>query len=203
MKNKIIILLSMICGLNLIHTDHLSSQSFLIPKVGVSLPTTNPTISGVEINSENGLAIGVEYQLNSGTVRFNPGIYLVRNNADLFSIDTLNSGEVQRTFVSKTNHRMIKLFLGAEAYLYKIGDNTLLNLRAGLTPTFKVGTPDYGSSDLDPDVQRGTNIELWTGLGLELGRMHIDFDYNLSLIKGFRDANMVLNAFTLTLGYGI
>jgi hypothetical protein len=198
-KTQILVVFIFIAGFH-IGPQSLSGQSYFIPKIGVSLPNTSPAIGDIEINSENGLTFGLEYQYKSNKVNFNPGIYFARNNADLFQLDTIQ-GEVNRNFIGKTNHKIIKVVLGGEALLTNLGSNGQLNLRAAFVPTFKLGSPDYGDSGLDPDVQRGGNLEFLLGFGVDISRFVFDFDYNLSMLKAFRGADIVQNGFTISVGY--
>lgn len=183
-------------------TNYTYAQSSWVPSISYNIPTNDLNIDDLVLDHQHGFSIGIDYRSNSGKAYFNPGIHLFTNNADIFHIDTLNAS-ADPELIGDTKHSMLKLILGGGTVLSDFGNGSNLHLRGAFIPTFKIGSADYGNIDLREDTQKEMNLEFLVGLGVDIKKFVLDFNFYTSLLKGFEEAHEVQNSFSISLGYRI
>jgi hypothetical protein len=177
----------------------IQAQSNLIPKIGFNLPTTSPIIGDIEVDNRRGFTLGLDLLAGGDKVFFNPGVHFTSNRVHLSRVDT-NDLSQPAELLAKTTHYSVKIFLGAQAELWEFGRDNNIHLRGAFVPVFKAGSPDYEGTGLE-DIRKTLNLEFLLGVGFDISKIIIDFDYNLSLLKEYRDADIVKNAFTIGIGF--
>ena len=175
------------------------AQTNMVPKLGFNSPTTSPIIGDIEVDNRRGFTLGLDVLAGGDKIFFNPGIHFTSNRVHLSRVDT-NDMSQPSELIAKTTHYSIKLFLGAQAELWEFGRANNIHLRGAFVPVFKAGSPDYEGTGLD-DIRKFMNLEFLLGFGFNISNLVIDFDYNLSLLKEYKDADIVKNAFTIGVGF--
>ena len=178
------------------------AQGQWIPTIGLHTPGAAPTMFDVQVDSKSGLAVGATYRMGNKKIFFNPTLLYVHNSADLLRVDTLNGGSGSAPqFIDNTTLGALRLSMGGGAILSQFSESSNMHLRAAFITSFNMGSPDWTSVGLREDAQRQMNWEFLFGLGFDISKITIAIDANLSLLREFRDADIVRNSFTISLGY--
>ena len=178
----------------------LISQIHLIPKIGWTYPTPAPTVGKFEIDSKNGILMGLEARDRSKIIYFNPGLYFLYNRMDINQLDSNNVNEPKLN-LHNTETLWMKLNMGMALNLIKNSRGIQVHIRNGISSGILIKKPDFKNLSSLSDSYRKLFIEYHIGIGLDLQRVIINADYHLSFVRRIAHADFVENTFTINIGY--
>ena len=183
-----------------IQSATLKSQILLTPKIGWTIPSTTPTFGKYEIDSKNGILLGLEARDRSEIIYFNPGLYFLYNRMDINQLTSNNINE-PKLYLHNTETLWMKFNLGMALNLIKNSKGIQVHIRNGISCGVLIKKPDFKNLSSLSDNYRNLFIEYHIGIGLDLQRVIINADYHLSFVRRIAHADFVENTFTINVGY--
>ncbi len=172
------------------------AQAYFVPKVGLKMPLADPSIGPYLVDNKQGAMAGVELRSGRRSICFNPGLMVYHHRIFLFE----KVAGADESPVHETHVTWIKTRLGVQANVSGNGLGSMVHLRGALSPVFALEDPDLEGFDLVDENYRWGYMEFHLGTGIDLGRVVVDVDYQLSLVRNIHTSDIVENNVTLQLG---